>query len=221
MEITIDRRSEFSRANTNTNRLFTAAMVVDETLNKDDDTDSIISETGDSESMDEELLPLTGTEESSQHQNRGWFGYGSTDADGSARKKWRKRRKKLAKTLHQSCCYGSRLAEMFHPVVLLKAVGRFITSSWFTKIGLPALLTACFLYYYMGNPTLDFMNQATASWWLIFLARQTLTFELALIAESFMIGLALRSKLVVRIFGPLVTLFIINSKGWPFISTSK
>jgi hypothetical protein len=82
-------------------------------------------------------------------------------------------------------------------------------------------LTAFFLFYYMGNPTLDFMSQATASWWLIFLARQTLTFELALIVESCIIGLALRSKLVVKVFGPLVTLFIINSEGWPFISTSK
>jgi hypothetical protein len=203
-------------------------MVVDENLRKDDDTDGIISETGDSESMDEELLPLTGTEASSQHQNRGWFGYGSADTDGSRRfkraerkKKCRQWRKKFLKTLGQSCCYGSSpLAEIFHPIVLLKSVGRFITSSWFTKIGLPALLTACFLFYYMGNPTLDFMSQATASWWLIFLARQTLTFELALIVESCIIGLALRSKLVVKVFGPLVTLFIINSEGWPFISTS-
>jgi hypothetical protein len=228
VEISFYGRSELQRTSSDTNRLFTAAMVVDENLRKDDDTDGIISETGDSESMDEELLPLTGTEASSQHQNRGWFGYGSADTDGSRRfkraerKKCRQWRKKFLKTLGQSCCYGSSpLAEIFHPIVLLKSVGRFITSSWFTKIGLPALLTACFLFYYMGNPTLDFMSQATASWWLIFLARQTLTFELALIVESCIIGLALRSKLVVKVFGPLVTLFIINSEGWPFISTSK
>lgn len=227
VEIAIDPRDEFSRANTNTNRLFSAAMRLDEDFKKDDDIESVVSEATDSEFMDEELLPLTGTED--QNQQAGcWPGYGAAD-NGDARrlkkaarkKKWRKRRKRFFKSLEKCCCYNHHLADIFHPVVLVKAVFNFLTSSWFTKIGLPSLLAACFLFYYMGNPTLDFMNQAAASWWLLFLARQTLTLELALISESLMIGLALRSKLVVKIFGPLVTLFILNSKGWPFVSTSK
>lgn len=218
---------DFFQANTSTNRLFSVAAAVDENFNKEADTNSIASETADDESTDEELLPLTGAREGNE-QTGCWLRYGAAETQEANRirndarkKKWGRRRKKFFKSLEKCCCYNHHLANLFHPIFIAKSIIHFLTSSWFIKVGLPCLLTACFLFYYMGNPTLDFMNQATASWWLIFFARQTLTLELALITESLMIGLALRSKTVVKIVGPLVTLFVINAKGWPFVTTSK
>jgi len=227
------RRSlpESSYANIGTNRYFRAAMVVDETFQEDDETESVASESAESEATGEELLPLTDTEDTSLNQNKGgWFGcYGTTESAEARRrekdartKKWRQQRRKFLKSLGKcGCCYGNRMAQLFHPVAFMKSFLRFIFDSWFTRIGLPSLIAACCLFY-NGNPTVDFLPQATVSWWLIFICRQTLTLELALITQYVLIdGLALRSKLMVKIFGPLVTLFVINAKGWPFITTGK
>ena len=210
-------RSEFSLANTDADRLINAAIAVDRNFVEDDgDTASIATEDSPySEFTEGERLPLVGGE--------------SDDVEGrrrkrAARRKWRRRRKRCLKRIKKTCCMskGNRLSEVLHPSIVFKAFIRFLTSSCFVRIGVPCLLAAFVLFYYMGNPTFDFADKATGSWWLVFVARQCLTLELAHLTEFFLIdGLALRSRWVVRLFGPLLTLFLINSKGMPFLATSK
>ena len=61
-------------------------------------------------------------------------------------------------------------------------------------------------------------NEASYSWWLLFVARQLITFNLAKFTEAILIEyLALRSKLCVWLLGPFVTLFLVQSKGWPVV----
>jgi hypothetical protein len=57
---------------------------------------------------------------------------------------------------------------------------------------------------------------ASYSWWLLFLARQLVTFSMAKVGQAILIEyLALRTRICVALFGPFVTLFIVQSKGWP------
>ncbi|GKY90894.1 hypothetical protein MPSEU_000062200 [Mayamaea pseudoterrestris] len=67
--------------------------------------------------------------------------------------------------------------------------------------------------------TRQIFGQASASWWILFVCcRQPVTFTLALATQAFVIEfLALRTKWAVKMVGPFVTLFIVQSKGWPFI----
>ena len=229
-------KSHFSLADTNTDRLFSAAVAVNENFKQEDEVESVAtnpdSEHG--ETMDEERLPLTGIMEPQRCQERAWFSYGlhgfAKDAESrqrtkADRKKRRERKKKCRKMLEKaSCCFGRRswFAEVFHPAILTKVFFDFILRSWFSRIGLPALIMAFILFYHMGNPSLVDFDQATASWWLIFIARQCLMLELAIAIDYVIIDVwALRSRLVVNLFGPWLTLFIIDAKGWPFIAISK
>jgi len=65
----------------------------------------------------------------------------------------------------------------------------------------------------------DKSNQASASWWLLFLGvRQVLTFTAAKATQALVVDyLALRTRWFVKLFGPFVTLFVVQSKGWPFL----
>jgi hypothetical protein len=62
--------------------------------------------------------------------------------------------------------------------------------------------------------------QASASWWILFICvRQAITFSLARGLQVFVIDfLCLSTRMMTRAFGNLVTLFIVQSKGWPFIT---
>jgi hypothetical protein len=73
---------------------------------------------------------------------------------------------------------------------------------------------AFILFYYMGNPSLVVFDQAMASWWLIFIARHCLMLELATAIDYVIIidVWALRTRLVVNLFGPWLMLFIIDAK---------
>lgn len=67
--------------------------------------------------------------------------------------------------------------------------------------------------------TRQIFGQASASWWILFICcRQPITLSLSLATQSFIIEfLALRTKWAVKLVGPFITLFIVQSKGWPFI----
>src|SRR3569623_815085 len=99
---------------------------------------------------------------------------------------------------------------------------------------LPATGIAAILYYVVGNPPCGYevctgespvddrlrpFHQAAASWWLLFVCcRQVITFTFARLTNAIVIDyFALRSRSMVRIVGPLVTLFVVQAKGWPFI----
>lgn len=59
---------------------------------------------------------------------------------------------------------------------------------------------------------------ASTSWWLLFIGvRQVVTFVTAKAVELFFFDfLSVRSRFSVKILGPWGTLFILQSKGWPF-----
>jgi len=97
----------------------------------------------------------------------------------------------------------------------------FVLSHSTLVISIPFFIMAWILYYYLGNPSLDFMpGNATLSWWLDFLGRQLLVFEIAHVTEFLLIDvMVMSSKTVVKMLGPWITIFCLQSKGWPFLLT--
>lgn len=95
--------------------------------------------------------------------------------------------------------------------------------SLFLYVMLPATIVSAILFYFGGNPmigrNIDVEKKASVSWWLLFFGvRQAITFSLALGIQSILIDfLSLSSKIVLKVFGPLITLFVVQSKGWPFV----
>lgn len=100
-------------------------------------------------------------------------------------------------------------------------------------IMIPATGIAAILFYLAGNPPCGYdyctgtspifyifntVHLASASWWLLFVCcRQTITFSFARATNSVVVDyLALRTRWFVRAFGPFITLFIVQSSGWPF-----
>jgi hypothetical protein len=75
---------------------------------------------------------------------------------------------------------------------------------------------AFILFYYMGNPSLVVFDQAMASWWLIFIARHCLMLELATAIDYVIIidVWALRTRLVVNLFGPWLTLLLVANANY-------
>jgi hypothetical protein len=219
-------KSEFSQNDTNTDMVISAAMAVNENYAQDDDTASILSEsvysddgTAEQNATDDERLPLTGF--GRPLQQKSWFGGAS--ARRRMRKRWRRRKKRCLKKLYRMCrCHRFWFSDILHPVSLMKATYHFLTSSAFAKLGFLSLVAAFVLFYFLRNPSLDFIGVATVSWWLVFISRQTLTLQLAIVSESIIIdGLALKSRYAVKILSPLLTLCIVSSKGWPFLCTCK
>jgi hypothetical protein len=101
-------------------------------------------------------------------------------------------------------------------------IPRGICSAFFTFAAIPLFIVAWILYYYVGNPELDFLpGSATVSWWLDFFGRQLLTLELARVSQWIIVDiLTLKTKATIELCGSLVTLLLIQSKGWPFLATS-
>jgi hypothetical protein len=94
------------------------------------------------------------------------------------------------------------------------------TKSALLYLILPATGIACLLYYALDNPPLDDIseNKATVSWWLLFICvRQVITFGLAKIIQFIIVDYyCLHTERAPRVLGPFVTLFMVQSKGWPF-----
>jgi hypothetical protein len=91
--------------------------------------------------------------------------------------------------------------------------------STLTCVILPALVIAVILFY-AGNPiACDSDNCASYSWWIIFLfIRQVITLSGAAAIQVLVIDLAcFNSRWVTRLLGPMAVLFVIQSRGWPFL----
>jgi hypothetical protein len=89
---------------------------------------------------------------------------------------------------------------------------------------IPLIGIAAALFYIGQNPIHGLSedgspgHRASISWWLLFVCRQVVTFSLALAMQGLIIDfLALGTKVLIRVVGPVVTLLIVQSKGWPFI----
>jgi hypothetical protein len=111
----------------------------------------------------------------------------------------------------------------------------------FLFVMLPATGIAAILFYLADNPPCGYeqcnmeqqqqgpvgifrnpAHQASASWWLLFICcRQVITFSMARAFDAIVIDyVALRTKLMNRILGPHLTLFVVGSRGWPLITFS-
>ncbi|GKY99022.1 hypothetical protein MPSEU_000857900 [Mayamaea pseudoterrestris] len=93
----------------------------------------------------------------------------------------------------------------------------------FCYVIIPASAVSAILFYAGGNPPsgrgANESDYASASWWLLFMCvRQMITFLLALGTQSILIDfLGLETKVLLRIFGPVLSLLIVQSKGWPCV----
>jgi hypothetical protein len=91
----------------------------------------------------------------------------------------------------------------------------FVTITIFIVI-VPANIIAAILFY-TSDPALG-REGASTSWLILFLSRQAVTFMLAKAMESIIIDfLSLQLRLTVRLLGPMFTLLLVQSKGFPFI----
>ena len=59
------------------------------------------------------------------------------------------------------------------------------------------------------------------SWWFLFLGvRQVVTFSMSLITQAFVVDyLALNTRYCLTWLGPIITLLLVQAKGFPFIGT--
>jgi len=103
----------------------------------------------------------------------------------------------------------------------------------FCFVIIPATGIAAILYYLVGNPpctngicqaklqsnskAVQTVISASASWWILFLlVRQVITLSFAAATACFLVDyLALRTRVLARTAGPLVTLLVVQSRGWP------
>jgi hypothetical protein len=66
---------------------------------------------------------------------------------------------------------------------------------------------------------LDFVESASVSWWFLFIGvRQVITFSLAYATERLITDYIVRTLWVVKVLGPIGTLFVAQSKGWPIVT---
>lgn len=89
---------------------------------------------------------------------------------------------------------------------------------------IPLTGIACILFYAVGNPPTGVSedgstgDKASASWWLLFVVRQVITLSLALLIQLVIIDfIAINTRLMLRLIGPILTLLVVQSKGYPFV----
>lgn len=179
--------------NKGTDELISGAMAVAELMNDEDHS----IESRSTAPQSEEALPLTVNSKTYGTESRK-----SRRKSGNTTKSKRRRRKR------NGC--------MSWLYMLGKGLINLLFASTLTYIAFPCLLFAAVLFYLLDNPIPSFLSgDTTASWWLIFFARQSVTYELAKLIQWFIVNvLALRNKAAVKIFGPLLTLSLIQNQGW-------
>lgn len=102
-----------------------------------------------------------------------------------------------------------------------------LRAKWFLAVVLPSLLVASVLFYALNNPLVCTAMEegdpcASWSWWIIFVGiRQPITLVVARVVEVFAVNIfSLRTRITLRMWGPFVTLWIVQSKGWPALLTT-
>ena len=91
-------------------------------------------------------------------------------------------------------------------------------------MGIPLIGIAALLFYIFENPPTglsldgDRENHASASWWLIFFLRQVITLSLALLLQMVLVDFfSIGTRVMLKILGPIFTLLVVQSRGWPFV----
>ncbi|KAL7571640.1 hypothetical protein ACA910_011176 [Epithemia clementina (nom. ined.)] len=179
-----------------------------------DDTSTVVSDVS---FGGEETLPLTGGGGGGGNGRGGETsnvaGYGSLAAGVRQSRVQRRKQRKLLRHLRRCFC-----DYVFNPAYWGQVIYQHvILHSLITSVALPCVVAAWILFYYLGNPTFDFLPEGRLSWWLNFVGRQVLLMELSrfsqwLLLDCFVLG----TRFSVQCLGPLVTLTAIQAKGWPF-----
>eukprot|EP00557_Chaetoceros_sp_GSL56_P005248 CAMPEP_0176505866 /NCGR_PEP_ID=MMETSP0200_2-20121128/16732_1 /TAXON_ID=947934 /ORGANISM="Chaetoceros sp., Strain GSL56" /LENGTH=1081 /DNA_ID=CAMNT_0017905467 /DNA_START=263 /DNA_END=3505 /DNA_ORIENTATION=- len=95
-----------------------------------------------------------------------------------------------------------------------KNIKRFIKAFFFVLV--PLLVLAFILFYFAGNP--GNFRGASYSWWCLFAIRLGITLTLARVTEFILIDyIALETNITVRVIGRMLTLMLIQAKGWPIL----
>ena len=89
---------------------------------------------------------------------------------------------------------------------------------------LPSMIVSAILFYAAGNPMPGEpgeLAKSSYSWWILFIgARQVCTLALSKLTEIIVVDvLTLKSRTLLKLFGPLVSLLIIQARGWPYVLT--
>lgn len=120
---------------------------------------------------------------------------------------------KRANTLLRRCCLPWYAFRTLIGVQQRK-IRRFFKAFFFLLV--PMLCLAFILYYIAGNP--GTFRGASYSWWCLFAIRLGITLTLARVTEFIFIDyIALETNITVRFIGRLLTLMLIQSKGWPIL----
>jgi hypothetical protein len=124
-----------------------------------------------------------------------------------------KRDSKRANMLIRHCCLP---CFAFRNLISLQMrnIKRFFKASFFLLI--PMICVAFILFYFAGNP--GTFKGASYSWWCLFAIRLGITLTLARVTEFLLIDyIALETSLTVRFIGRMLTLMLIQAKGWPIL----
>ena len=125
--------------------------------------------------------------------------------------------------------------DLFSDALSPKKISVYVRNVLFFLI-LPALGISTLLFYVFENPHTGVNESdgdalenietqspskneaASVSWWLLFLfVRQVITLSMALVTQAILIDfLVIGSWMFLRFFGPVFTLLMAQSKGWPF-----
>jgi hypothetical protein len=176
-------------------------------------------ETGNSDSEESLAYSLGNNNHPNNNNNNSNSNSNSSNQHKDGRKKLKKRGKR-ASTIETFKEDWDVWSEFFRP--RRKRILAYIKCILFYFL-LPALGIATILFYLRGNPTHNDTNTSKAgapssSYILLFCCRQVITFSMALAMQAFMIDfICLGTKLMLRLVGPVVTLLIVQSKGWPHI----
>mmetsp|Transcript_3675 Transcript_3675/g.7531 ORF Transcript_3675/g.7531 Transcript_3675/m.7531 type:complete len:894 (-) Transcript_3675:382-3063(-) len=111
---------------------------------------------------------------------------------------------------------------MLNPTIIAQRLYHWFVHSALI-VAIPLFIIAFVLFYVCGNPfTPDYIpGNVRFSWWLDFIGRQLLMLELARFSQTVLIDrLLLTTKSVTNVLGPWLTVYCIQSKGWPFILTA-
>jgi hypothetical protein len=202
--------SLISAEGTDTDRLFAGAALVDSLFMSEIPEESyyFVSSTEDdglkdSETLHGEMLPL-------RQENLESYGSGVGNKRLSRKKKksrWQRLRERIIK--------------MLDPRRLLGMLGTCLMNSYFLLGSIPIFFFSWVLFFYLNNPSFDFLpGNASLAWWVNFMGRLCLTLELSRLIQWVLIdNILLGTRSAARLLGPLVTLYAIQGRGWPFTLT--
>jgi len=178
----------------------------------------------DYDSSDEEQDDFLETEEENIDDDKNYAHEGlpllNRYADDSFRSRVSERKLQARKLLEKNIVKRCRM--LLNPYHLFQELFRWFLNSILIRT-IPLFVVAIILFYMFGNPsTPDYIpGDITVSWLFDFVGRQLLMLELSMLTQTFLVdGLFVTNRAVPIILGPGITIFCLQSKGWPFITVT-